>query len=248
MNRIFHHLSLTALTIILPFTGPLNAPLIVIIATIFILFKLSTNQSNTILEHFDQLKKSFSNRQKIYGLLVILFSCYSIFLGTQTSLEFGKIPLLERYGKLPYGIYHQITHEWGISILLAVILINLIIIKKTLATGLNKRITTIGLWLLAFGAFYILLLPLGGYRPYRPNIVRNDTFIPITICLIYFFAITSFVIQKNLPQYKAIYALFLISICVFHLPRSINNDLPRGRAIEVVHCTYKISMGSLDST
>lgn len=38
-----------------------------------------------------------------------------------------------------------------------------------------------------FSVFYLLLLPLGGYRSYRPLILRYDTFIPVMIGLLLIF-------------------------------------------------------------
>jgi hypothetical protein len=47
---------------------------------------------------------------------------------------------------------------------------------------------------------YILLLPFGGYRPYRPLIIRYDTIIPMTVALIYIFSVSTFYLVTHLER------------------------------------------------
>jgi len=62
-----------------------------------------------------------------------------------------------------------------------------------------------------FALIYSLLLPLGGFRSYRANIIRYDTIMPVTLGLIFVFGITSFYLIKNISQkYKKIYILSII--------------------------------------
>jgi hypothetical protein len=69
------------------------------------------------------------------------------------------------------------------------------------------------LWLLLFGITYLLLLPLGGYRSYRPLIVRHDTFSPITLTLIFTFGLTSIFVLKNLKRkFIAYYSVILLTM------------------------------------
>ena len=49
-------------------------------------------------------------------------------------------------------------------------------------------------WIGIFALVYVLLLPFGGYRPYRARIIRYDTFMPVTVALIYFFGISTYLL------------------------------------------------------
>ena len=51
-------------------------------------------------------------------------------------------------------------------------------------------------WIGLFSLLYILFLPLGGYKDYRPYILRYDTIMPITIGLIFIYAKSSFQLLK----------------------------------------------------
>lgn len=52
-------------------------------------------------------------------------------------------------------------------------------------------------WIGVFSLFYILLLPLGGYRDYRPNVLRHDTILPITLSLIFVLVKQLFILSIN---------------------------------------------------
>ena len=70
-------------------------------------------------------------------------------------------------------------------------------------------------WVALFAVLYILLLPIGGYREYRPNIIRRDTFLPITLCIFYACGLTSFYVLKNISQkYKRKYIVLLLLIAI----------------------------------
>ncbi len=66
-------------------------------------------------------------------------------------------------------------------------------------------------WIGAFTLLYLLLLPLGGYRIYRPNIVRYDTFIPITVMLIFFYGMSTFYLIRHVSgRHKLKYVLIIL--------------------------------------
>jgi hypothetical protein len=66
-----------------------------------------------------------------------------------------------------------------------------------------------------FSLIYILLLPLGGYRNYRPLILRHDSILPITVGLIGFYALSSGYLLRQL-QGKALrgYAAAVVVVAV----------------------------------
>jgi hypothetical protein len=67
-------------------------------------------------------------------------------------------------------------------------------------------------YFLLFFVIYVFLLPLGGYRVYRENVIRYDTFLPITVAAIFTYALTSVVILHSMKKNKTLYLGFLVLI------------------------------------
>ena len=77
-------------------------------------------------------------------------------------------------------------------------------------------------WLWIFILLYILLLPLGGYRDYRPNVLRYDTLMPVTLCLIFMFGISTLFLIKHLnSRPKKIYLTAVFGVLLFY---TINDE------------------------
>jgi hypothetical protein len=49
-----------------------------------------------------------------------------------------------------------------------------------------------------FTLIYILLLPLGGYRTYRPLILRRDSILPVILGLMYFYSASTYYLLQHL--------------------------------------------------
>ncbi|MBK6620189.1 MAG: hypothetical protein IPG32_04690 [Saprospirales bacterium] len=71
---------------------------------------------------------------------------------------------------------------------------------------------------------FILLLPLGGYRDYRPNIIRRDTLMPVFLCLFYFYGLSTRYLWSRLRggAQKAYWAGVILLLCVFTLSDNFN--------------------------
>ena len=203
---------LIPLVFILPLSGPLIPGIILIFpALLFIYYiidfrKHSNHSSNTIHLFLKEIPKDV-----LFIILSIsLLSLYSLFLKSYDSnYDSASIPLIERYLKLPAGLYSQITHSFGIPLMLAIIGINLIIIDKKFKTNEAEKIIRTAKWIGLFSVIYILLLPLGGYRPYRPTIIRYDTFMPVTICLFFVLGTTTYFLYGKMESKK--YWMFIIT-------------------------------------
>jgi hypothetical protein len=128
-----------------------------------------------------------------------LFSLYSIFLGTYNSVnDQQELGLATLYGRLPFGLYKILTAKIGFGLILVFLIINGLIIG-----GKSSILGHSSVWKLYFlgGAFillYLLLLPLGGYREYRPNLLRNDTMLPVTVVLMFLYGLTSLTVIERL--------------------------------------------------
>jgi hypothetical protein len=82
-----------------------------------------------------------------------------------------------------------------------------------------------------FSVIYILILPLGGYRAYRPDIVRRDTIMPVLLCLFYMYGYSSYyLVQEGLFKWKKLY-YGLIALVLFIFTIS-DKPIPADNACE----------------
>lgn len=208
---------LYTLSIILPLSGPL-IPGVVLITTglIGIHYLLKSHQKGNDFSLKNLISAFRIIPRQLYLILVpiCLVSFYSLYLGRFDSNGADlNIPLAERYLKLPLGIYYQITQSLGVPLLLIIIGINTYLIKKQVCSPEGQKLIVSLKWIGLFSAVYLLLLPFGGYRPYRPNILRYDTFIPITIALLYYYGKSTFFILENLKLPKR--TIYLGGLVIF---------------------------------
>jgi hypothetical protein len=213
-NHFLQLLFSIMLAIILTFHGPLNPAVILIVcpATMLWLFlsNMKSDESKTILE---KLKKAYQNMpKKILGIfiLVSLLALYSLYIG-RNNIEnlWSEVPLWDRYKKLPLGLWNQFTQKLGLPMLLAMVLINNTIVRKQNIR--KKQFVQFLNWILILSMLYILLLPLGGYRSYRPNIIRRDTIMPVILALMFYYGLSSFYILKHIQYRKKAYVTGLIT-------------------------------------
>ncbi len=168
------------------------------------------------------LSKSISAIKQInpyilfYFIGISLLSLYSLYLGQLNAFNFNfTLSLGERYAKLPIGLYYLFTQKLGFPLLIFVITLNIVLIKKYYNSQEGKKILRLTRWIGVFALIYIILLPLGGYRIYRPNIIRYDTFMPVTIGFIFVYGFTTLYLIKNIanrfrPYYLSMIVLVLL--------------------------------------
>jgi hypothetical protein len=208
------------LALITSLSGPLNpgvalaAALLTLGVKFFEYFKNNYKVNNLFL----RTKLAFQNiEQDYYFFLVpiVIFSLYSLYLGKFNSVDFeNTMPLLHRYGKLPQGVFYTFTKKLGPPVLLLFLGVNVFIIwSRFKSAPEGKRILNLCQWIGIFSLVYILLLPLGGYRNYRPYIVRYDTMIPVALCLMFLFGKTTiYILSVFSPQQRYKYALLPILV------------------------------------
>ena len=169
------------------FSGPLNPPVILI--TNFILLCClfgknwkSNNEQSFFAKIFNAIKQ-IDKRMYLFLIPISVLALYSTFLGTYIDAYWEIKPSLkELYLLLPKGIWNSFFDNIAYSIMLFLLIANYLIIKLIYKNN-KQTIKIINLYrfLIVFSIIYILLLPFGGYRPYRPLILRYDTILPITI-------------------------------------------------------------------
>lgn len=202
---------LFVMTLFLSLNGPLIPAIVLLIVGLFFLF-----QVNKIIK--GQGFSFFKNKIGRQGIVVLgvfaVFSMYSFYIGSSTTegVEI-TVSVLERYEKLPLGVFNILTQKVGFPLLLLVILVNVLLIRRNILNTDREKMLTFLKWIVLFSVIYILLLPWGGYREYRPNILRRDTFLPITLCIMYTYGMTSYYLLKTIsPLYKKHYVGVLLII------------------------------------
>lgn len=234
------------LSIYLSLNGPLIPPIVLLSTALTFgvqFWKINTNEvKSTFLEKIKLFSKRIGSRTFFLFLAFCFFSMYSFYIGLNTSEGASTvISTIERYERLPIGIFNMLTQKLGFPILIGMIFLNLFLMKKQVESVERKNIYLMLQWLSVFAIIYILLLPLGGYREYRPNIIRRDTFLPITLLLFYTYGITSFyLIRHFLLKYKKWYVLGLVAVSfnfmIVDLPDFDNNMCERN-ALEKISQT-----------
>ena len=66
-----------------------------------------------------------------------------------------------------------------------------------------------------FALAYIALLPLGGYRPYRPYILRNDSVLPVLVGLLFAYSASTVLLLRHLPARPRRY--YLVGVALLSL-------------------------------
>ncbi len=200
---------------LLTLSGPLLPGVIIIISSIYLGFLtviiLKESESNKLI-----VKKLWKENSSIIILFIVatVFSLYSLFVGQKNVLNPAEaIGLSERYSNIPRGLFNLITKKLGLPILLFTICLNYIFLIKNTLVDNRKPILTMFKWVFIFSLLYLILLPIGGYRIYRPNIIRYDTFLPITLALIFLFGSSTIQLLKfGTRRFNLFYRSFIFVV------------------------------------
>jgi hypothetical protein len=200
---------LLSFSIVLALGGPLNAAIIPIGMFVILLRTWFTN--TTCIKAQKSIIK-IPRKLLLLSSLTGLICIYSIYLGMFNAENFfHNIPLSERYSVLPKGLINIFTQKLGPVLLLFTIIANLILISRIKENNGNYILSK-AKWIGLFILIYILILPFGGYREYRPNIVRSDTFLPVIICMIYLFGATTLFLVNSQFRLKSAYITFILLV------------------------------------
>ncbi len=212
-------------------SGPLNPGIVLVLCLVLFLEKMGS--ANSVLCLIKSIPKNYCF---FLGPLFVL-SAYSLFIGQFNSMnDTSQLPLIELYSRLPFGIFFQFTQKPGFPLLFLAIAVNWFLLKKDSSPKSSFIQRTIK-WVLLFDLFFILLLPLGGQREYRPNILRYDTIMPVTLGLMFIFGIsTQFLATKpwaNRRFYLPFVGIILLIYMMADKPDFHQNDCEKS-AIELI--------------
>ena len=205
-----HYFYMVPLVVILPLSGPLVPAVILIVSFLIFLNLFIRTEERNLMSYLKSVPKSF------YFLLIPinLWSLYSLFLGFYNSNYSGEmISLAERFSRLPEGVFSQLFHSLGFPLMLLFLGFNTWYIKKV-NNHEGKKLLRILIWIGVFALLYILLLPFGGYRPYRQRIIRYDTFMPVTVALIYYFGASTYFLINHLKKNNKQRYVFAVILCL----------------------------------
>ena len=164
-------------------------------------------------------------------LFFSLISLYSLYLGFSNAENFGEqqVALADRFSLLPWGVWDQVRRKPGLPVLLGFVLLNTYLLRRLPRTAESRRILLVLNWLGIFSLAYIVLLPFGGYRPYRPFMLRRDSIIPILTGLVLTFGLSSAYLLRHLggrarPRYLAGLLAVLAMYLGVNLPVTHDNN------------------------
>lgn len=181
-------------------------------------------------------------------LPVVVLSMYSLYLGRYNSITIETmIPLADRFAQLPKGLYLLLTQKLGFPVLLGALGINLVIVSRDRSTA-AQRISIMAKWIGAFALIYVLLLPFGGYRDYRPYVVRYDTIMPITLALFTLFAASTMHLLSDLrSRWYVLLPLTVLAVFTVADEPGFDQDRCERTALEVI-ATSNEEVVALDQT
>lgn len=128
--------------------------------------------------------EEFHLPRSVFAIIAItgLFACsaYSMYAGSFNAENGTSVPLLFRYEKWLSGMMQYFVKDLSFLLIAIILLVNLRFFKNA-----NRKIPAYVWLILLLCAVYLVLLPFGGYRPYRPLVIRSDVFLPVTLILFY---------------------------------------------------------------
>jgi hypothetical protein len=201
----------------------------------------------------NHVKAFLSAIKKIPGMImwtwlfVIFLSAYSIYLGGFSAENpHAAIPLADRYASLFQGLLKMITQKLGFPVIILFTIVNILLIKRKHSQSDFLLVRNL---LIGFGLFtlaYLILLPLGGYREYRPNIIRRDTIMPVVLALFFLFSWTSdMVLKLTIMKRRRLYILLIAAILVFFTindnPDFSQDDCERAALVQLQQSPEKIT-------
>jgi hypothetical protein len=246
----FLFFGLMLLSIILAFSGPLVPGIVLIICPVAVLSPWFSHFKNC--PGLPLRKRAWTSVKHIPRPLSVLFvflsvlCLYSLYIGMNNSENLWQtVPIWERYSRIPKGVLLLLTQHWGLPLLILTVFLNLYWIGKRHAAEEGKRIVRQSKWIGLFALVYIVLLPLGGFRTYRPNIIRYDTIMPITLGVMYIFALSTYFLIKSLSSetrkwYSAGIAALLLFFTVADKPEFGNNACEKNALRKMAGSTEKV--------
>lgn len=199
-----HTLGLLVLAAYLALHGPIVAGVVAILFPGVLLVWVMKQVLSATRQPWTQLLRGLARQVPRPALLLgIWFGSlvlYSLYIGRNNSENLATpLPLTERYELLLLGIADLFKGKPGLWLLLAALLVNAVLLRWWVpATRDRYWLLTSLRWLGVFALLYIAVTPLGGFRPYRPHILRYDLIMPLTLAMMAAYAASSSYLLRQL--------------------------------------------------
>lgn len=251
-----YRIYLALLAVVICLSGVLIPGVVLIVCPAVLLNIWYSHFKEPSSESFFQ--KSVSALQKIpkeilfYFVLVSVLSLYSLYIGRYNSENtIVEISLLDRYLLLPNGFIKMFTQLF--TLLVFMIAINAFLIRKYFYNDQSRKILRILKWIVICSIIYILLLPFGGYRVYRPDILSYDTVMPVTLSLMLIFGLSAYFLIFNLSgkfriAFSSVIILYLLFYCYQNKSTKGSNQCERDALYEISKSKENIVLVSSDCT
>ncbi len=242
------------LAFVVCFSGPLNTGVALILSLLMVAGNLRKNFRKNSQEPFvERIKAAINGIPKnyyFYLLPVSILSLYSLYVGTYNPSNYPQaFSLMEMYARLPLGLFNILFQKPAFPLLLIALGLNIFLIFRYFRTDESKKIAKAFRSFLLFSFIYLLLLPLGGYKEFRPNVIRYDTFIPITIGLFFLYGLTTFYLIRQMQHSKELkykysfYPFIIVIFCWFSFadePNFNSNRCEKGSLKVIAQSTDEI--------
>lgn len=211
---------LATLACTVTFSGPLVQPVVILLtitAVLTYVFYYLRQPNNKL-----SLKGLFTSvpwQVVIFLGTISLISLYAYYVGTY-NLENQNSELVDiwtRYGFMLQGLAEMFDPFTGYTAVWLFVFINWYLMYKQRQHKYAKTILVAFNVVFIFIVLYLLLLPWGGYRSYRPFIVRRDTLIPANLGLIFLYGSSTLFLLKHYSGRAWKIYLGVILVFTWHL-------------------------------
>jgi hypothetical protein len=221
------------LAVLLPFSGPLIPGIVGVLCLLLCVRGLwQWRQSNSLKLPAYTLSLAF----------LALGCLYSLYVGRYNAEGASSMGLWERYQLIPQGFWQLLTNKLGLSLLIIATFAQYIWIYWS-GSSIPRTVRLLLRGMLWFSLLYVLLLPLGGYRDYRPLVVRRDTLLPVYVCLFWTWGYSTLFILKASGSFSAFrqkaYAAFVGLFCLYFTLADEPGFRQNARQREALYTIYR---------
>jgi hypothetical protein len=182
---------------LLSFFGPMSQSILVLVAGTLLLYWGAQLLIDHPKKHRPAHKSRYSFlRYPLTLVLVMVCAFYGYWTGTYNSENQDALPLMELLPFLQKGLLKYFFQSEFFYLGSSILLLLWFFLKQDEDRSIRNWRKLI-IWGALMILLYLILVPMGGYRSYRPLIYRNDLLIPFTL-FVYFMVVKG--IQLALQQ------------------------------------------------
>lgn len=201
------HIIWAGLAVYLSFGGTLIQPLVLLLCLFFVGHLIYAKKNHNA---YSSILPGYLVLHLLFFFILCLYSYYISFFNAENPIQMPSFA--QRYGLWLHGLYVQFLSRPAYLFFLIILLITYPAIKSQLNVQ-EQRILNFSKYVFFFCLIYLIILPLGGYRPYRPLIIRSDLMIPVNFALFFYVVFLSVLFLK----YKGIQLRFFAILFIFIL-------------------------------